>query len=146
MAVEDVAPVYTFIGRVEVIHSVKVVPRVTAFIDSAPVQQGSEVKAGQVLFQLQKAQYEAAVQSAQAQLLSAQAGLRQAQLAYERASQLNARGFEAQAKLDQAIATRDQDKAAVPHGPGKSGAGAAQPRLLHDHLADRRANWNRHLD
>lgn len=113
VAIENVAPVYTFIGRVEAIHSVKIVPRVTAFIDSVPVRQGSEVKAGQVLFQLQKAQYEAALQSAQAQLLSAQAGLRQAQLAYDRASQLSARGFEAQANLDKAIATRDQDQAAV---------------------------------
>ncbi|HJU19396.1 MAG TPA: efflux RND transporter periplasmic adaptor subunit [Stellaceae bacterium] len=113
VAVEDVAPVYTFIGHVTAIHSVKIVPRVTAFIDSVPVRQGSEVKAGQVLFQLQKAQYQAAVQAAQAKLLSAQAGLRQAQLAYQRAAQLSARGFEAQANLDQATATRDQAQASV---------------------------------
>ncbi|MGH7037052.1 MAG: efflux RND transporter periplasmic adaptor subunit [Stellaceae bacterium] len=113
VVVENVAPVYTFIGRVAAIHSVQIVPRVTAFIEDVPVRQGSEVKVGQVLFQLQKAQYQAALQSAQAQLMSAQAGLQQAQLAYQRAAKLSQQGFTAQANLDQAIATRDQDKAAV---------------------------------
>jgi membrane fusion protein (multidrug efflux system) len=113
VVVKNVAPVYTFIGRVVAIHSVQVVPRVTAFIEEVPVRQGSEVKAGQVLFQLQKAQYQAALQSAEAQLMSAQAGLQQAQLAYQRAAKLAPRGFQTQANLDQAIATRDQDQAAV---------------------------------
>ena len=113
VVVENVAPVYTFIGRVVAIHSVQLVPRVTAFIEAVPVRQGSEVKAGEVLFQLQKAQYQAAVQSAQAQLMSAQAGLWQAQLAYLRAAKLGRQGFEAQSNLDQALATRDQDQASV---------------------------------
>src|SRR6185312_8232680 len=73
VVVKDVAPVYSFIGRVIAIQSVDVMPRVTAFIEDVPVQQGSDVKAGQVLFQLQKAQYEAALKQAQAQLASAQA-------------------------------------------------------------------------
>ncbi len=77
------------------------------------MKQGSDVKAGQVLFQLQKSQYEAALQSAQAQLTSAQAALKQSQVAYERAAKLNQQGFEAQANLDQAIATRDQDQSNV---------------------------------
>ena len=111
--VKDVAPVYSFIGHVVAIQSVKVVPRVTAFIDQVAVKQGSDVKAGQVLFELQKAQYQAALQSAQAGLASAQAAYRLAQLAYSRAAQLNKRGFEAQANLDQAIATRQQDEANV---------------------------------
>ncbi len=111
--VQDVAPVYSFIGHVTAIQSVQVVPRVTAFIEAEPVSQGSDVKAGQVLFELQKAQYQAAVQGAQAQLDSANAGLHQAELAYMRAAQLAKQGFEAQANLDQATATRDQDRATV---------------------------------
>jgi membrane fusion protein, multidrug efflux system len=113
VVVENVAPVYTYIGRVVAIHAVQIVPRVTAFIDAVPVKQGSEVKAGQVLFQLQKAQYQAAVQSAQAQLESAQAALWQAQLAFQRAARLSRQGFEAISNFDQAIATRDQDQASV---------------------------------
>lgn len=111
--VKDVAPVYSYIGHVIAIQAVQVVPRVTAYIDSVPVKQGSDVKSGQVLFQLQKSQYQAAVESAQASLSSAQAALHQAQLAYERAARLNQQGFEAQANLDQATATRDQDQSNV---------------------------------
>ena len=113
--VQNVAPENTFIGRVTPIQSVQVVPRVTAFIEDVPVKQGSDVKAGEVLFQLQKTQYQAAVQAAQAQLDSAKAALQNAQLAYQRAAQLAKQGFEAQSNLDQATATRDQDC-----GPGVS--------------------------
>src|SRR6185312_11164682 len=106
IVVKDVAPVYSFIGRVIAIQSVDVVPRVTAFIDDVPVKQGSDVKAGQVLFQLQKSQYEA-------ELEAAKAALKNSQVAYERSARLNQQGFEARAKLDEAIATRDQDQASV---------------------------------
>src|SRR5579875_87306 len=99
--VQNVAPENTFIGRVTPIQSVQVVPRVTAFIEDVPVQEGSDVKAGQVLFQLQKTQYQAAVQAAQAQLDSAKAALQNAQLAYERAEQLVKQDVGTQANLDQ---------------------------------------------
>ncbi len=113
VAVQNVAPSYSYIGHVMAIQSVKIVPRVTAFIDGVPVHQGSVVKAGQILFQLQKAQYAAAVQSAQASLASARAGVAQAKLAYERAERLNKQGFEAASALDQATATYQQDQASV---------------------------------
>ena len=111
--VRDVAPAYDFIGRVTPIQSVQIVPRITAFIEEEPAAQGADVKAGDVLFELQKTQYQAAVQSAQAQLDSANAGLRLAQLAYARAAQLNNQGVESQSNLDQATATRDQGQASV---------------------------------
>lgn len=113
VTLKDVAPASSFIGRVVAIQSVKVVPRVTAFIEDVPAQQGSDVKAGQVLFKLQKAQYAAALQAAEAQLASARAASEQAELAYQRASRLRRHGFEAEASLDQAIAKRDQDRANV---------------------------------
>ena len=113
VTVEDVAPVYSFVGHVITIQSVQIVPRVTAFVDNVPVQYGTEVKAGQVLIQLQRAQYEASLQSAQAQLASAQAALRLAQISYDRAVELVKRQAQPQSTLDQATATRDQAQAAV---------------------------------
>lgn len=113
VALQDVAPVYSFIGHVAAIQSVEIVPRVTAFIDSVPVSEGSDVKAGEVLFRLQQTQYQAALDAAKAQLASAQAAVKQSSIAYERAAKLNKQGFEAQANLDKAIATRDQDQASV---------------------------------
>lgn len=113
VAEHNVAPSHRFIGRVTAIQSVQIVPRVTAYIESVPVKQGSDVEPGQILFQLQKTQYQAAVQAAQAQLASAQAALNKDQVAYLRAKRLNKQGFEAQSNLDAAIATRDQDVASV---------------------------------
>ncbi|MEO8714654.1 MAG: efflux RND transporter periplasmic adaptor subunit [Acetobacteraceae bacterium] len=109
----DVAPAYQFIGRVTAIQSVQIVARVTAFIEAEPASQGSEVKAGEVLFKLQPTQYQAAVQAAQAKLDAANAAVRQAQVAYDRAAQLNRQGVESQANLDQATATLAQDQANV---------------------------------
>lgn len=109
----NVAPSHSFIGHVIAIHSVQVVPRVTAFIDAVPVKQGSDVNAGDVIYELQKSQYQAALQSAQAQLASARAALANDQVAYQRAARLNHQGFEAQSDLDSAIATRDQAQASV---------------------------------
>ena len=110
---KDIAPPHSFIGHVIPIQAVQVVARVTAFIDQVAVAQGSTVKAGQVLFELEKGQYQAAVESANAQLASAKAALVQAQLAYQRASQLVQKNAETQANLDQATATRDQNQANV---------------------------------
>ncbi len=118
VALKDVAPKYSFIGHVIAIQSVQAVPRVTAFVDNVLVKDGSDVTAGQVLFQLQKAQYEATLQSAQGQLASAQAALRLAQVSYVRASQLAKRDVASQATLDQATSTRDQDQAAVVSAQG----------------------------
>lgn len=113
VVVKDVAPAETFIGRVIAIEAVQIVPRVTAFVQDVPVQQGSDVKAGDVLYQLDPSQYAAAVQAAQAQLASANAALRQAQFAYERAAHLTKQSVETRANLDQAQATRDQNQANV---------------------------------
>jgi membrane fusion protein, multidrug efflux system len=110
---QNVAPSYGYIGRVIAIQSVQIVPRVTAFIDELVAKQGSDVKAGDVIYQLQKSQYQAALTAAQAQVASAQAAVENAELQYQRASRLNKQGFEAQSNLDQATATRDQDRASL---------------------------------
>ncbi len=113
IAVQNVAPVYSFIGRVVAIQSVNVVPRVTAFIDDVPVGQGSEVQAGQVLFQLQKEQYQAALQSAQAQLAHDQALLAEARDDLDRYQQLAKQNSIAkQQAADQAFLVQ-QDEATV---------------------------------
>jgi membrane fusion protein, multidrug efflux system len=110
---QNIAPSFSNIGHVIAIQSVKVVPRITAFIDQVNVKQGSMVKAGQVLFTLQPEQYQAAVATAQANLASAQAALENAQLIYGRAVNLKQTGFEAQSSLDSALATRNEDQANV---------------------------------
>ena len=110
---QNLAPSFSNIGHVIAIQSVKLVPRVTAFINEVNVKQGSTVTAGQVMFTLQPEQYEAALESAQASLASAQAALENSQLIYERAARLNTTGFESEQSLDEALATRNEDQANV---------------------------------
>ena len=110
---QNIAPSFSNIGHVMAIQSVKIVPRVTALINEVDFKQGSTVKTGQVLFTLQPEQYQAALQTAQANLDAARAALENAELAYQRARHLNATGFEAQSNLDAALATRNEDQANV---------------------------------
>jgi len=111
--VENVAPEHSFIGHVQAIKTVQLMARVTAFLQAENFTEGGLVKKNQVLFQLEKAPFEAAVHAAQAQLQKAQANYAQAQVAFARAEKLNTQGFEAQSNLDQARATRDADAADV---------------------------------
>jgi membrane fusion protein (multidrug efflux system) len=89
----DVSTSLGYIGHVTAIQSVKLVPRVTAFIDQVTVKQGSNVKAGEVLFKLQTPQYQAALETAEANLAAAQAALANATVTYERDLHLNNNGF-----------------------------------------------------
>src|SRR3978361_191831 len=71
--VKDVAPSNSYIGRVQAIQSVAIIARVQAFVEKIDFQEGAQVKAGQLLFELQKAPYQAAVEAAQAGLQRAEA-------------------------------------------------------------------------
>jgi membrane fusion protein (multidrug efflux system) len=108
---ENIAPSFSNIGHVIAIQSVKIMPRITAFINQVNFTQGSTVKAGQVLFTLQPEQYQAALETAKADVASAQAALANAELIYGRAVNLKQTGFEAQSALDTALATRNEDQA-----------------------------------
>jgi membrane fusion protein (multidrug efflux system) len=110
---QNIAPSFGNIGHVMAIQSVKIVARVNAFINDVNFKQGSVVKTGQVLFTLQPEQFQAALQTAQANLAAAQAALENAELVYERAAHLNVTGFEAQSDLDAALASRNEDRANV---------------------------------
>jgi membrane fusion protein (multidrug efflux system) len=113
VSVENVAPVSTYVGRVDPIQSVQIMARITAFLEKIDFTEGGDVKTGHILFELEKAPFEAAVQAAEAQLDKAQAAYRQADAEYQRQARLNQQGFAPQATLDQARATRDSDAADV---------------------------------
>ena len=84
--VKDVGQVLTFPGQVQAIQSVNIVARVAACMVQMTFKEGSMVKSGQPLHQLQKGPCEAAVKQAQGALAQAQASLRNAQLNYGRDS------------------------------------------------------------
>ena len=65
-------------GRVEAIRTAQVRARVNGVVLKRLFTEGAEVKAGQALFQIDAAPYQAALESAQANLAKAQANLNQA--------------------------------------------------------------------
>ena len=84
IAVENVAPAETFVGQVQAIQAVTIVARVQAYLDEVAFKEGSSVAPGQLLFELQKAPYEAAVLQAQGALTLAQATEKNAQMNLDR--------------------------------------------------------------
>ncbi|RQO55563.1 efflux transporter periplasmic adaptor subunit [Paucibacter sp. KBW04] len=71
-------------GRVEAQRTAQVRARVNGVVLKRLFTEGAEVKAGQVLFQIDPAPYQAALDSAQATLIKAQANLAQASAQAER--------------------------------------------------------------
>lgn len=109
----DVAPASEFIGRIEAIRSFEARPRIEGTVEQVAFQEGQDVHEGDLLYVIEPAPYQAALDSAKAQLASAEAKLREAERAYNRAEELRQRGNVSQAQLDQALADRDAAQAAV---------------------------------
>ncbi len=93
-----------FIGRVQAIHRVELVARVSAFLNEKLFEEGSEVKQGDLLYRLERAPYEAEVAARQAAVAQAQAELANAQAALARARELRSTGTGTQVALDNATA------------------------------------------
>jgi len=78
--VQKTVPLYTELtARTDATDSVDIRARVKAFLQTQTYAEGTMVKAGQVLFTLDKREYEAQLMQAKAQLAKAQADLTQAQ-------------------------------------------------------------------
>ncbi|MBQ8106592.1 MAG: efflux RND transporter periplasmic adaptor subunit [Afipia sp.] len=75
-------------GRIQAINKVDLLPRVAAFLERKLFAEGAEVKTGDLLFQLERAPFEASVEAARATVAQAQAQLDNTNLALGRAEQL----------------------------------------------------------
>ena len=144
-----------FVGTTGAVQDVDIRARVKGTLEQVNFKEGSLVKAGQVLFVLQKDAYQAAVQAAQASLLKAKAQLYQAQQSVP--------VLQAQAVVEQKVATVGREQLSVnrltplagARGAAKrsrqrdpeSGRGASRPRrrTCQSHLDSRRAK-GRHRD
>ncbi|WP_179221821.1 efflux RND transporter periplasmic adaptor subunit [Inquilinus limosus] len=112
-AKRPVAEGVTFVGRVQAINKVDLVARVEGFLQQRNYTEGQEVKAGNLLFVLEKDTYQAAVDQAQANLSSAQANADNAKLQADRARDLIKNQNVSQATLDDRIAAEKSANAAV---------------------------------
>jgi membrane fusion protein (multidrug efflux system) len=78
----------TYPASIKGVQDVQISPKVQGFITQINVKEGQTVGAGQVLFVLDNATYQAQVRQAQAQVNTAQASLNTATLSYENSKKL----------------------------------------------------------
>ena len=79
----------TYPATIKGIQDVEIRPKVSGFITSVNVREGQSVGAGQLLFVIDNATYQAAVRQAQAAVNTAQAQVNTARLTYENTKQLH---------------------------------------------------------
>ena len=77
-----------FIGRIQAVTRVDIVPRVTAFIEEVVFKEGDEVKKGDVLYRLERPPFEADVQAKEGAVATIQAQLLNANITLQRAQTL----------------------------------------------------------
>ena len=104
-----------FTGRTEAVQSVNVVARVSGYLVKEPFQEGSDVKAGDLLFEIDPRPYQAQYDQAAAQvnLYKAQLKLAQAYLARDEQLQQSTPGAVPLNQVDRDHATVDQAEAQV---------------------------------
>jgi membrane fusion protein (multidrug efflux system) len=101
------------VGRLSAYRSADVRARVSGLLLKRVYTEGAEVKAGQLMFQIDPAPYKAALDAALATLASAQATYTNAHIVAERDRQLVPKGYISKAQLDSDEATERSSAAAV---------------------------------
>jgi membrane fusion protein (multidrug efflux system) len=102
-----------FVGRTEAYSQVDLRARVTGFLAERPFKEGSDVSAGDVLFRIDTAEFDAAVAAARAGLEKAQAAFTEAEQTLQRSRTLADRGTISEANLDEAVAAMERTRADV---------------------------------
>lgn len=95
-----------FIGRIQAIERVALTARVTAFIDQRLFVEGTEVKQGDLLYRLERAPFEAAVQQQEAAVADTSARLANANIQLARAQSLLNTPAGQRSNVDDAVANQ----------------------------------------
>lgn len=102
-----------FIGRVQAINRVNLVARVTGFLEKRLFVEGSEVKRGDLLYQIEKGPFQADAEAKQAALAQATALLQNATLTLQRQQSLLNTPAGQRANYDNALAQQRSQGAQV---------------------------------
>jgi membrane fusion protein (multidrug efflux system) len=150
--VKKTVPIVTeFTAQTAAVQTVELRARIQGVLEKVRFQEGADVKEGQVLFEIQRAQYEASLQSARAQLAKAQAELARAQEQVEvlrsKAELEQRQAALAKAKLDvarlrplaqaKAVPQVDLDNALAAEQVTVAGVAAAEAALKDTELGQR---------
>ena len=126
-AMKGVSQSFEFVGRVKAIEKVDLRARVEGFLEKVLFREGQDVKTGELLYQIEKVQFQAAVDQAKANLAVAEAALTNAKVEYERSTELVKRNFTPQSQVDTNKAALDSAAGRVMQA--KAGLTQAQVNL-----------------
>jgi membrane fusion protein (multidrug efflux system) len=105
--------VLEYSGRTAGYREVQVRAQVSGILQQRTYDEGSKVKAGQVLFRIDPRPYQAALMRANGALAQAQARYRQTDRDLKRIRELQKKGFASESELDNAVSNFEQSKANV---------------------------------
>lgn len=129
---EDIPVVSDLPGRVAPTNSAEVHPRVSGLIVERVFEQGSIVKAGDVLYRIDPEPFRVQVESAEATLARAKAVQTQARLTADRQRELRSRNVASAQTLDDAVAALAQADADV--AAARAGLAAAKLDLQYSEV------------
>lgn len=109
----DLRPSVNFSGRVTALQKVDLLARIEGFLEKQNFTEGATVKAGDLLYVIEKAPYEAKVASAEGAVATARARYDRTEIELRRQTTLVAKDAAAQTKLDDAKAARDEAKGSL---------------------------------
>jgi membrane fusion protein, multidrug efflux system len=110
---KGVSESFEFVGRIKAVNQVDVRARVEGFLEKVLFREGQDVKTGDLLYQIEKVQFQALVDQAKANLASAEAETTNARLQYDRNLALSKREFSPQSTVDQNKAALDTAQARI---------------------------------
>ncbi|WP_085907469.1 efflux RND transporter periplasmic adaptor subunit [Kiloniella majae] len=110
---QDVTPELTFVGRVEAVNTVDLRARVEGFVEERHFKEGANIQKGDLLYILEKAPYQIAVEQAKADLAGANATLKNARSDLKRKKDLRKKKVVSEASLDTSEASESSALAAV---------------------------------
>ena len=128
----------TFVAQTQSSQAVNIQARVSGFLDKRMYVEGSVVKAGQVLFQMDQKPFQAQVDAQQAALARSQASLDVAKANLARTKPLAEQNALSQKDLDDAQGQYDSAAAAVEQGKAQLRGSEAEPVVYDDHVAGHR--------
>jgi membrane fusion protein (multidrug efflux system) len=106
-ATRPVSRSFEFVGRVKAVNTVELRARIEGFLDKVLFTEGQDVKAGDLLYQIEKVQFQSALDQAKGNRLVAEAAVINAKLEYDRQADLVKRQYTPQSVLDKDKADLD---------------------------------------
>ena len=103
-AMKGVSQAFEFVGRIKATDKVDVRARVEGFLEKIAFREGQDVKAGDLLYQLERPPFQAQVDTAKASIAQFEAQHRNAQVTLERAQYLLKTVAGQQSNVDTALA------------------------------------------